>query len=115
MNLLRSLILGACLLTCGSASAIASTGYFSDRDFNQDRMITTSYSVMVLSPFEDIDYVASYTEYGTLLWEVSFNGKVMSWKMKDGLLYVFSKSRYVEKTYLHCINPSTGNILWERP
>lgn len=113
MNFIRTLILSISLLTYGSA--FAGSAYLSDRDFNQDRMITTSYSVMILSPFEDSDYIASYGDHGTLLWEISFNPKVMSWKMKDGLLYVFSKSRYLEKTYLHCIDPASGKILWERP
>jgi outer membrane protein assembly factor BamB len=110
MNFLRLTLLTLCLLACGSATAL-----FSDRNFDQDHMISTNYSVMILSAFEDEDFISAYSDYGSLLWNVSLNPKVISWKMKDGLLYVFSKSRYLEKTYLHCIDPATGKIIWERP
>lgn len=111
MKFIRSTFVGLCLLVCGSISA----SIFSDRDFEQNHMITTNYSILILSPFDERDHITAYSDYGTLLWDVSINPKVISWKMKDGLLYVFSKSRYLEKTYLHCIDPSTGLILWERP
>ena len=111
MKSLRSILLSICLLGCGTATA----AQFSDRDFNQDRMITTNYSILVLSPCEEEDHITAYTDYGTLLWDVTVHPKVMSWKMKDGLLYIFSKSRYLEKTYLTCIDPATGYTLWERP
>lgn len=111
MKFLRSALLSICLLGCGSAMA----GTFSDRDFDQDHMITTNYSILILSAFENDDHITAYTDYGTLLWDVTVHPKVISWKIKDGLLYVFSKSRYLEKTYLTCIDPATGYTLWERP
>lgn len=111
MKFLRSALLSLCLLGCGGATA----SIFSDRNFDQDHMLTTNYSVMILSAFEDEDHISAYSDYGSLLWNVSVNPKIISWRMKDGLLYVFSKSRYLEKTYLHCIDPATGKIIWERP
>lgn len=111
MKFLSAALLSICLLACGSATAAV----FSDRDFESNHMITTTYSVMVLSAFEEEDHITAYSDYGTLLWDVMVNPKIISWKMKDGLLYVFSKSRYLEKTYLHCIDPATGKIVWERP
>jgi outer membrane protein assembly factor BamB len=111
MKLLRSVLLSLCLLGASSASA----AHFSDRDFDQDHMITTNYSILILSAFEDEDHITAYSDYGTLLWDVTVHPKIISWKMKDGLLYVFSKSRYLEKTYLTCIDPATGYIIWERP
>jgi outer membrane protein assembly factor BamB len=111
MKFLRSMLLSICLLGCGSATA----GLFSDRNFDQEHMITTNYSVIILSAFEDDDHITAYSDYGSLLWDVTVNPKVISWKIKDGLLYVFSKSRFLEKTYLTCIDPATGYILWERP
>ena len=111
MKFLSTALLSLCLLGCVNATA----SVFSDRDFDQEHMITTNYSVMILSAFEDEDHISAYSDYGNLFWDVTINSKVISWKMKDGLLYVFSKSRYLEKTYLHCIDPATGKILWERP
>jgi outer membrane protein assembly factor BamB len=111
MKFLRSALLSLCLLGCGNATA----AIFSDRNFDQDHMIPTNYSIMILSAFEDEDHITAYSDYGSLLWDVAINTKVISWKLKDGLLYVFSKSRYLEKTYLHCIDPTTGRVIWERP
>lgn len=111
MNFLRSILLSSCLLSCASATA----GLFSDRDFDQEHMLIGNHSILILSAYEEDDRLTAYTDYGKLLWEVTVNPKVISWKLKDGLLYVFSKSRYLEKTYLTCIDPVTGSILWERP
>lgn len=97
------------------SQAYAIGASFSDRNFKQDRMIITNSSVIVLSPFEEQDHLTAYNDYGTLLWDVTVNSKVISWKIRDGLLFVFSKSRYLEKTYLTCVDPATGYIFWERP
>lgn len=113
MNFFRTAFVAICLFAFGTACA--STSYFSDRNFDQDRMIATNYSLILLSPFEEQDHITAYTDYGNLLWDVTIHPKVMSWKLKDGLLYVFSKSRLMDKTYLTCIDPATGYILWERP
>lgn len=111
MKYIVSAFLTFCLLACSPATA----GLFSDRNFDQDHMITTNYSILLLSSFEEEDHITAYTDYGTLLWDVTVHPKIISWKIKDGLLYVFSKSRYLDKTYLTCIDPATGYILWERP
>ncbi len=109
MKCIRSALLSLCLLGCGTLSA-----QFSSRDFNQEYMKVTSYAVMILSPFDDEDHITAYNSYGGLIWDDSFLTKVMSWKLDNDLLYVFSKSRYAEKTYLTCINTKNGQILWER-
>lgn len=111
MKYLRLALFSLCLLGCGQATGAV----FSDRYFEQNHMITNRGSVMVLSAFEDEDHLTCYSSYGSLLWNVTVNPKVISWKLEDNLLYVFSKSRVLEKTYLHCIDPMTGKILWERP
>lgn len=111
MKFLYSALLSLFLLVFGSATA----GLFSDRQFDQDHMITTNYSILILSAFEDEDHITAYSDYGTLQWDVTVRSKVISWKIKDGLLYVFSKSRYLEKTFLTCIDPATGYVIWERP
>ncbi|WP_068467649.1 hypothetical protein [Candidatus Protochlamydia phocaeensis] len=111
MNFFRSAFLGMLLLISGMLSAQS----FSDREFNQDRMMATSFNIMILSSFETEDHITAYSDYGTLQWDVAFRPKVISWKLKDNYLFVFSKSRYAEKTYLTCIDPLTGLIAWERP
>jgi outer membrane protein assembly factor BamB len=109
MNILRSLLLGACLLTVGSASA----GVLSDREFSQDQMLMTNHNVMILSAFDDEDHISAYNTGGQLLWDIRITPKVTSWKLKDGLLFIFAKDRYLEKTYLTCVNPVTGAIIWQ--
>lgn len=111
MSSLRKIILALVLLTSGAASA----GTFSDYQFNQEKMILTTYCSMILSSFENTDHISAYNDNGVRLWEVTFLTKVLSWKLKDGRLYTFSKSRFQETTYLTCIDPVTGLILWERP
>jgi len=111
MKYLRLALLSFCLWGSGNATA----SIFSDRNFDQDHLILNRGSVMVLSAFEDEDHITCYSNYGRLLWDVTFNPKVISWKLDDNLLYIFSKSRFLEKTYLHCIDPLTGKIIWERP
>ena len=110
MKLLHLALLSICLLTCVNAAAV-----YSDRSFDQDHMILNRGSVMILSAFDEEDHITCYSDYGRLLWNVSFNPKVISWKIDNHLLYVFSKSRILEKTYLHCIDPTNGKIIWERP
>lgn len=111
MNFLRSLFVGAFLLVGASVSAAAVP------NFNQDHMITTNYSVIVHSAFDNTDHITSYSDYGTFQWDVTMNTKVISMKMKDGLLYVFSgaRSTFANKTYVTCIDPVSGIVIWERP
>lgn len=109
MNIIRSFLLGVSLIACGSATAAVMT------NFNQDHMITTNYGVMIHSPFDTQDHITSYSEYGSFQWDVTMNTKIISMKLKDGLLFVFSGSRISSKTYLTCIDPVTGIVLWERP
>jgi hypothetical protein len=111
MKILRSTLLSLFILACGGLSA----GSFSDRHFDQDHMIPLKSSILTLSAFDEEDHITSYSDFGTLLWDVKINSKIISWKLKDGLLYAFAKSRYLEKTYLICIDPASGIILWERP
>lgn len=110
MKLLRALFVGALLLVGAEATAAVP-------NFSQDHMITTNYSIIVHSPFDSTDHITSYSDYGTFQWDVTMNTKVISMKMKDGLLYIFSATRssFNTKTYLTCVDPITGIILWERP
>ncbi|MFI5344626.1 MAG: hypothetical protein ACHQUC_10465 [Chlamydiales bacterium] len=110
MKLLRTLFVGALLLVGATASAAVVP------EFNQDHMITTNYSIIVHSPL-DRDHITSYSDYGTFQWDVTMDTKVVSMRMKDGLLYILSQTRssFNSKTYLTCVDPISGLILWERP
>lgn len=111
MKFLRSLIVGAFLLVGTTVSAAPVP------NFNQDHMITTNYSVIVHSPFDSTDHITCYSDYGTFQWDVTMNTKVISMKLNDGLLYVFSgtRSALTNKTYVTCVDPVSGLIIWERP
>lgn len=102
------------LIVLGSPKVFAYQMYKSE-SFNQERMITSPYGIIILSPFDDQDGITAYNSFGYRVWEVMIKAKVLSFKLYDGYLYVLSKSRYQEKTYLTCIDPSTGYIVWERP
>jgi hypothetical protein len=85
---------------------------------NQERMIQTPYSIMVLSSFSDSDHITAYQEDGRFLWNFSFKTKILAWQMRqeNGYLYVFSKNRFSDnKTVLTCIDPAAGYIMWEKP
>lgn len=106
MKMIRACLLGLSLL--GSTVAYADA-------INQDRMMTTSYNIIIVSTFTSEDHITAYSDYGTPLWDVTFRTQVVSWKLKDGYLYVLTQSRYKDGTYLSCIDPVTGSIVWERP
>lgn len=114
MNLFRSLF--CIILLFVTATTTATANQFSDRNFEQNRMLTANNNlILLLSPGSDLDYLTAYTTYGTYRWQISLYTKVMSWGILNGSLYVFSKSRYTDSTTLLCVNPDTGEILWERP
>lgn len=92
-----------------------SVAFAANDSINQERLMVTSHNLMIVSSFTNEDHVTAYNDYGTLLWDVTFRTQVVSWKLKDGDLYVFTKSRYKDSTYLTCIDPVTGTIIWERP
>ncbi len=88
---------------------------FSDRNFEMDRMLSTYDTLLLLSPCEDKDFLSAYSYGGTHFWTISLYTKVISWTVKDNYLYVFSKSRYSDNTYLSCYNINTGYKVWEHP
>jgi hypothetical protein len=77
--------------------------------------MTTNQNIMVVTSLEDEDHITAYSDNGIRLWDQTFYPKIISWKLKDGYLYVFSKSRLLSTTYLTCMNPMTGIIIWEKP
>lgn len=112
MKLIRLAIISLSLMGFGAVSANS----FTERSFNQDHMITTNYNqVIILSTYNDEDHITSYSDYGNFQWDIRLSTKVISMKIKEGYLYIFSRSRYTDKTYLTCADASTGIVIWERP
>lgn len=85
-----------------------------DYDFNQERMLVDQGEIFVISSFDSSDLLTAFDYYGNMLWEVRFNTKVLSWDVQPNLIFVFSKNRSGNKTFVNCIDRTTGIILWER-
>jgi hypothetical protein len=112
MNLLRHMIVSITLLSSGVASA----AFNPTRELNQDSMLFTPYdTILLLSSFDKTDHITAYSDYGTLLWDVTMYRTVLSWKLKGNHLYVFSRHHSKQSTTISCIDTITGAVLWERP
>lgn len=111
-RLLLALMCGAALLT--GSNALSATEYH-DYEFNQERMIVTQSVVYVASSFDGMDYITCYDHYGARLWNTAFASKIVSWKIQDDMLFVFSKAHTGHKTFLTCLNRWSGLAYWERP
>lgn len=112
MKYLVLMVTGLCLF-CGAGAFAAEKR---DYDFEQERMILTSNSLMVISTLDTQDHVTAYDFSGRLLWNVPFHAKIVSWRMTTGsYLFVFSKARSGYGTYVTCIDALTGALVWQRP
>ena len=112
MSYIRTLCFAAFLLSSAIASA---TPAFHNKNFSQDLIINTPLSVIFVSPSTNIDHVTAFTNSGILSWDLPFYNRIISWKLNAGYLYVISRTRYEPlSTLMTCINPSTGNIVWEK-
>lgn len=111
MKFLRTALLSVCLLGCTNVMAS-----FSDQSFEQNQMIITddSNKILILSAFENEDIVTSYSYFGNQEWQFTLESKVISWNVKRNRLYIFSKSRDLEVTYLHSLNLENGTVDWVR-
>jgi hypothetical protein len=107
--MLLGLLLSSALVTQASAAPVG------DYDFQQERMLLTSDSVIVISTFDNQDHITSYTHYGLRLWNAPFHAKILSWQIAGDLVFVFSKDRSGTKTYITCINRYTGEMIWQKP
>lgn len=86
-----------------------------DYNFQQDRMLLAHDCVVVISSFEDKDHITAYSHRGAKLWNSSFHAKILSWKMTNDCIFVFSKDRNGYSTYLTCIDRIDGKLIWQRP
>lgn len=112
MHILRYSLIGLFLMM----SSFAAAGPLNlESEIDQNRLLTTDYNIILFSPFSDSDHVTAYTYGGVFLWDIPTPSKILSWKLVDGYLYILSKDRYREITYLTCFNSLTGQKIWERP
>lgn len=117
MKTIRVLLICLFISIAGSATAIgiAPPPNFQDYEFNQDKMQLSPTGIYVLSSFENNDYITAYTYKGQLLWEAPFHAKVVSWKIAGDAIFVLSKSRNANKSYLTSLDKFSGLMLWQRP
>ena len=71
--------------------------------------------ICVVSSFEQKDFFTVYSLEGMPLWEVSFSSKVISWRVENDRVHVFSKDRAGKAYYLSCFEIEKGGLQWERP
>lgn len=117
MNALRIVFLSLFLSISSLAVAVPrnSSSQFSDYDFEQEKMILSPDSVLVISSFEADDHITTYTYYGDRLWDKAFHAKIVSWQLVGDYVFVFSKHRDGKKTYITCMDRHTGNLIWQKP
>lgn len=112
MKFYKLAFLTSAVLFCSSLSAAAVAN---DYSFEQERMVIDRNDIFVVSSFDSKDYITVYDFFGRQLWNISFHAKILSWKVDNDLLVVFSKDRAGTSTYLTCIDRYTGKLLWQRP
>lgn len=86
-----------------------------DFSYQQERMKLDREGVYVVSSFENADVIAAYSYNGIRMWEAPFHAKIISWEIVDDQIFIFSKDRKGNKTYLDCLDKETGKVIWEKP
>jgi hypothetical protein len=71
-------------------------------------------SIYVISAFDEINYFTTYHSSGDVIWEVPFNSKIITWKIKEDLLFIFSQARDGLAYYLTCLHANEGSLMWEK-
>jgi hypothetical protein len=82
--------------------------------FSTEPMVAGSDRIHLFSAFEQVTYLTTYSYAGEALWEMPFNSQVLSWKIKENQLLVFSKARSGFIYFLSCIDERDGALVWER-
>lgn len=101
------------LFSCSAISAAQVRNY--DYDFEQEKMLVAEDGVYLVSSFETRDGICAYSFYGEKLWDMFFYSKIISWQVVGSRIFVFSKDRNGNSTYLTCLDRFTGRKIWERP
>jgi hypothetical protein len=116
MNFLKIAFLSVFLAICSFATAVpAPTSKFFDYEFQQEKMILTSNSVIAISSFDSEDHISAYSYQGDRLWDKTFHAKILSWQIVSDYVFVFSKHRDGHKTYITCLDRYNGSLIWQRP
>ena len=68
--------------------------------------------IYVVSPFGGVTYFTAYSLAGDMVWEIPFISKILSWKVKEGLVFIFSQDPDGLCYYLNCLDASDGKLLW---
>lgn len=80
----------------------------------EGKLLFGSEMIHSISSFDQIAYLTTYSYEGNPIWELPFFAKIVSWELKEGKLFIFSKNRPGTAFYLTCIDAAQGKILWER-
>lgn len=80
---------------------------------NEDFVIDLDH-IYTVSVFEEITYFTAYSLSGDPLWEAPFSSEILSWKVKEGQLFVFSMARNKAAYFLTCVDANAGTLMWER-
>jgi len=84
----------------------------SNEDFVSDPLEICGDSICIISSFEEQDYFTTYDQEGTVLWEIPYRAKILSWKLDREHIFILSKNRNGQVYYLSCVNPKNGEIIW---
>lgn len=104
------------LALIGLFFSIATAGFAKDNDYNfqQERMLLSQDSVVIVSSFDNQDHISAYSYTGNFLWNAPFHAKILSWQMAQDYIFVFSKDRRGSKTYLTCLDRFSGRLVWQK-
>jgi len=93
----------------------ASTLHAFEDDFSKDKLIISAENISVISSFEAMTFITTYSSTGEPLWEAPFTSEIISCKCAEDHLLVFSKARNGIAYFLTCIEAKNGTMVWERP
>jgi hypothetical protein len=85
-----------------------------DPGFHTDQLAVNAEDIYAISSFQETDYFTVYTHAGDILWEVPFFAKIISWKARDELLFIFSQARNSQAYFISCLDAKKGYLLWEK-
>lgn len=110
MNKIYGFFIAFVLLFSGLSASL-----LRDFNFENDRMFATSEALLVISSYENEDFITAYTYSGLKLWDAPFHAKILSWRIVGNYVYVLSKHRLGCTTYVTCLDSHSGMLVWQRP
>ncbi len=79
-----------------------------------ENFIVHSDKIYTVAAFSELTYFTGYSLDGTPLWEAPFGSEILSWKIKDDQLLIFSIARNKAAYFLTCVDANQGTLVWER-